>query len=139
MKKIFWILILFFVSLFSENNRDIENIMVYKTMNSSLTLADIKKKQDFFKPLNRLNQLKDSDATYWIKIALNKDLPSARYMVMYTGFNFDVSSFKHYQMLTKYVSKDNKAFIYSFFYNKEKSAKSCYFKVTNIFNNIKFT
>ncbi|CAA6816005.1 MAG: Unknown protein [uncultured Sulfurovum sp.] len=130
MKKILWVVLLVFSPLFSENNIDIEKFMVYKTMDSSLTLEEIKEKEHLFTPIPKKNTLISSKTTSWIQIALNKDIPSGKYFVSYDGFEFDTSSFTIEQKLTKYLT--NKLKVYSFEYDKKKDSQIYYLKLTNV-------
>jgi len=135
MKKIFWILILFFLPLFSENNVTFESFMIYKTMDNTLTLEDIKTKKKFFKALTRQSQLEDRDATYWLKIEFNSNISSGKYLASYSGYDFDFSSFSKNQQLTKYVS--NQKSVFSFEYDKDIDSKEYYFKLINSMKYVK--
>ena len=115
--------------LVAQNSVSIEKFMVYKTMNESLTLEEIQKKKNAFKPLMKQEQLASADATYWLKIQLSESMPSGKYLASYVGFDFYESSFSKHQNLTKYVS--NKKAVFSFEYNKDIDHKYYYFKVIN--------
>ena len=130
LKKILLFLAIFYVSLFAENNSSIEKFMILKTMDDSLTLEKIKEKKYLFKPISQNNSLISPQTTSWIKIELNPNIPSGKYFVSYTGFEFDASSFSVEQKLTKYIS--NTLQVYSFEYDKKRDSKSYYFKLLNV-------
>jgi signal transduction histidine kinase len=130
MNKIFTILLLVFFPLFAENNISIEKIMLYKTMDDSLTFEEIKEKKYLFKPISNNNSLISPKTISWIQIELNSNIPSGKYFVSYNGFEFDASSFLIEQKLTKYIS--NTLQVYSFEYNKKRDATSYYFKLISV-------
>jgi len=103
-------------------------------MDSTLTVETIKEKNHLFKPLHKQDQLNNRDSIYWIKVQLNKNMNSSRYMVTYAGYTFDQSSFKKEQFLNRYKHKRDNILTYSFYFDSKKDSKTYYFRVMDTFD-----
>jgi signal transduction histidine kinase len=130
LKYFLFFLVILSASLFAKNNVSIESFMLYKTMDKSLTLEEIKERNNLFTAISKENTLISSQTVSWIKIKLNVNIPSGKYFVSYNGFEFDISSFLIKQKLTKYIS--NTLQVYSFEYDRKSDSQSYYFKLINV-------
>ena len=127
-KIVIYLLSLFATLLYADTNHiNIEQIKVLKSLNNSLTIDTISKKKELFKPIELKNSLISNDTTSWIKIKLNKNLPSTKYFVLYRGFEFDKSSFSTEQKLNKYIS--NVTQVFSFEYQQNRDKREYYLKL----------
>jgi signal transduction histidine kinase len=127
MKKLFYLFLLFSTLLFAQNNVTIEKFMILKSLEKGLTLKNIEQKKELFKPIGVENNLISTDSDSWVKITLNRNLPSGKYLLSYQGFEFDINSFKKDQTLTSYIS--NVTQVFSFEYQKNRDAIEYYFKL----------
>lgn len=137
MQKVFWLLLLIHISSDAKSNISIQQLMIYKTNDNTLTISDIQKKRDLFQLFRDKDQISDENAHFWFKIELNETIESSRYMVSYIGYDFDDSSFKPSQLLNKYKFKNNQALTFSFYYDKNVDSNIYYFKATNLNRDIK--
>ena len=133
MKKSFLFLFLFVIFLSGDNeNIDIKKIMVYKSIDTSLTFNDLKEKDRFFVPLVSQSQLLDNDVVYWIKIELSKKMKSTRYMARYKGYDFVHSSLSDAQLLNKYKYTNDGSLSFSFYYHPKRDSSYLYFKIFSV-------
>lgn len=131
MKTLLWLFLIHF-SLYADSNISIEKVMIYKTDDPNLTVANIHDKQRYFQPLNIEEKLIDIGNHSWLAIKLNKNLPSGKYLITYIGCYFDLHSFNEHQNFNHYIS--NKVSVFSFEYTQNSDHSIYYFRLINSFH-----
>jgi len=115
------------------NSNIIKNLSLYKTMDHSLTLNEVKKRDKLFVNVAKAEELKENKSTYWLKLLLNDELKDGDYVIHYSPMTFDLLSFtpeQHIETL-KLVGNSHKI---NFTYKKGRDAKIYYFRLSSLKN-----
>ena len=128
MKKTILLLLLLLTAMMADDSDAIKSLYIYKTTESSLSLNEVKRRDDLFVKIEKYQQLPDNSVTNWLKIVLKDDLKDGEYVIRYAPMEFDLSSLTTQQRMRKLKLLGNSHKI-SFFYKKERDAKSYYFRL----------
>jgi membrane-associated HD superfamily phosphohydrolase len=104
----------------------IESVSLYKTIDKSLSISEIRERVSFFKPIEENETFSQRDMWYWIKLKLNNILESGKYGIYLYPFTFDLNSFAIGQ-----EEKGGENYLL-FNYDAEKDAQEYYFRISAV-------
>ncbi len=73
--------------------KNIEELRIYKTADTTMSLEEIKSKETEFQKISKDEKFSDKNMSYWLQIKFSDEMKSDDYMVRYAGMDFDISSF----------------------------------------------
>ena len=126
MKKIIVLLILFFTSLVAKDIKNIEELRIYKTVDTNMSLEEIESKKTEFQKISKDEKFSNKNMSYWLQIKFSDAMKSDDYIIRYVGMDFDVSSFTPKQDM-KRIKVGGSTKKITFEYHKERDKQIYYF------------
>jgi signal transduction histidine kinase len=102
MKKVILLLVFLIHLLFGDESQLINNVLIYKSIDKTLTIKNIKLYSDQFVKLETNETFKDKNVTYWLKIDLKNTIQTQKYVAIYTDLAFDLHTFSPSQQMQKF-------------------------------------
>lgn len=124
MKTFIMIFTLFISSLLADQKPVITDVWSYQTSDKTLTIENIKEHDTHFK---KMDENSSFTSQQWIKLKIQDDLESGKYIVSYGHADFDLSSFSPAQQMEKFTLYGSKRV--SFIYEKGRDSEVYYVRL----------
>jgi signal transduction histidine kinase len=122
--RILFILLLCTASLHAEVKG---KVLLYKTIDKTLNLENIKEKKNLFVALSEDETFDDKNTIYWIQIQVDKALKTRDYIFAYGNVHFYLYSISKEQMFYKSSLGGSK--VLRVFYDKNRDKETYYFRL----------